>query len=334
MAKITDVAKAVGVSISSVSYAFSGKRQISEALKIKILAASKELGYIPKENSLPDGRFAHLIGIFGCNLSGIGNNIYIHQVLTGIYSNLQDTDYHALFIPNTGKMDAKANISRLKKLNLHGAIVLEPMEDENYISFFNELNIPFVLIGRPGKIYELSVNYVDTDNVSLGYRSCKYMLEKGFTDIMFINGPEMLTVSEDRKTGFLLACEEHGNNINVSVENTEFSIQEAYAKVKSLYKGSKPFSAIIASSDMQAAGTIWALDECGFKCPDDVSLFCTAETYLSVSMLPHITGMDLRGNSIGERAIKLLLKLISKELILPSRIIVTSILNERESVKI
>lgn len=47
MARITDVAKHAGVSPSTVSYALSGKRPISETTRRRIHASIRELGYRP-----------------------------------------------------------------------------------------------------------------------------------------------------------------------------------------------------------------------------------------------------------------------------------------------
>ena len=47
MATRDDVARLAGVSPSTVSYAISGRRTISDATKAKVLAAMRELNYTP-----------------------------------------------------------------------------------------------------------------------------------------------------------------------------------------------------------------------------------------------------------------------------------------------
>ena len=47
MANITEVAEAAGVSISTVSYALSGKRPVAADTRRRIEAAVRELGYSP-----------------------------------------------------------------------------------------------------------------------------------------------------------------------------------------------------------------------------------------------------------------------------------------------
>src|SRR5690606_42097332 len=48
MVTIEDVAREAGVSISTVSYALSGKRAISEETRRRVVAAAERLGYMPK----------------------------------------------------------------------------------------------------------------------------------------------------------------------------------------------------------------------------------------------------------------------------------------------
>jgi len=51
VATIEDVARNAGVSISTVSYALSGKRSISETTKRRVLDAAAELGYAPRASA-------------------------------------------------------------------------------------------------------------------------------------------------------------------------------------------------------------------------------------------------------------------------------------------
>lgn len=46
-ATITDVARAAGVSVSTVTHALNGKRPVSKENKEKILRVIEEVGYIP-----------------------------------------------------------------------------------------------------------------------------------------------------------------------------------------------------------------------------------------------------------------------------------------------
>ncbi len=328
MATIKDVASAAGVSVSTVSYAFNGKRPISEEAKKRILKIAEELNYSGGQGLYE--RKAKLIGLFGLNIDAMGYNTYVNQILMGILSVLQKTGYRVVFLPEGSREDKMKSTDN--SLPLHGAIVIEPKRDEDYYGYFKEQKIPFVLIGRPGN-NAVHVNYVDVDNVSLGYRSVKYFLDRKQNNILFINGPKNLTVCEDREKGYRLAFEEMGITEDFSrVINTDMSIQETFEVVTRLYEKEKPFSAIIGFSELQVIGALNALIMCGYSCPKDVSLFCCSETFISTNINPPITGMDSCASNIGVQAANLMLKLIRKELITASHISLPAILNERSSV--
>lgn len=333
MANIYDVAKAANVSISTVSYVFNGKRPISEEVKAHVLETASALGYAGgrKKGSKPQAN--QLIGLFGSSIENLGYNIYTHQTLMGIFNVLKNTDYHVLFIPDGSNASSIWEQDTALCLQLAGAVVIEPKETENYYSYFEEKKIPIVVIGRP-EAHNLSTNYVDVDNVSLGYRSMKYFLDRKISEVLFLNGPKGLTVSEDRKKGVLLALEEYGLPAEKSmIVHTDFSLDRAYDAVREIYSGSCAFPAVIACSDLQVIGALNAIRDCGYDCPRDVSLFCTSETYMSANATPRITGMDTKPVQIGEQTANLLLKLIRKELINPSHISLPSELHERDSVR-
>ena len=334
MANIHDVAKAANVSISTVSYAFNGKRPISDEVRTRILETAQELGYTGRRRTRPAPPDSGLIGLFGSSIENLGYNLHVHQTLMGIFNVLQGTDYHVLFVPSGSMQDSIWDHSSPSGLQLAGAVVIEPRKTENYYRFFQERKTPFVIIGRPEN-HELSTNYVDVDNVSLGYRSMKYFLDRKITEVLFLNGPKGLTVSEDRCRGVVLALEEqHIPADRACIIHTDFSMDRAYEAVRELYARSRAFPAIIACSDLQVIGALNAIRDCGYDCPRDVSLFCASETYMSTSATPPITGMDTKPTLLGEQTATLLLKLIRKELINTSHISLSAELHERASVKL
>ncbi|GAB6859903.1 LacI family DNA-binding transcriptional regulator [Microbacterium xylanilyticum] len=64
MAKIHEVAEAAGVSISTVSYALSGKRSISPATRERVERAAARLGYEPNAGArMLAGRRTHIFAL-------------------------------------------------------------------------------------------------------------------------------------------------------------------------------------------------------------------------------------------------------------------------------
>ena len=73
MATMTDVARLAGVSVSTVSYALTGTRPISEATRDRVLAAMAELGYQP--NAMARGLASRRSNILGLLLPLAGRGL-------------------------------------------------------------------------------------------------------------------------------------------------------------------------------------------------------------------------------------------------------------------
>jgi DNA-binding LacI/PurR family transcriptional regulator len=332
MSTIKDVAEKANVSISTVSYVLSGVRPIGQEVKQKVLDAVNELNYISKRINHKPVVDTKYIGLFGCDIQNIGLNIFFHMAMSGILSVIYEKNYNLIVFPERRNDDEELYSILEKKQPVSGAIIIEPRINNDYLKHFVSKQIPYVLIGRPNGNAE-KINYVDSDNVSIGYNSVKYLINHNHYRIVLINGPSDFTLSMDRLQGYKMALKDFNLPFfDELIINAKFSIEVAYTAVKNLLKNDIKFTAIIANNDLQAIGALKAIKEAGLSVPNDIALFCTSETYVTAYANPNLSGIDLNGVIVGENAANLMLSIIEKELIMPSHRIIPYTLNERESV--
>ena len=90
---IKDIAKALNLSVSTVSKALRGSHEISEVTKKQVMAYAREHNYKPNPiaQSLKRGR-SKSIGVIVCNI----DNNFFSQAINGIESVARQKDYNVI----------------------------------------------------------------------------------------------------------------------------------------------------------------------------------------------------------------------------------------------
>src|SRR5262245_30305465 len=93
MTTIADVAKAAGVSISTVSYAMSGKRTISPETQARVARAIEELGFRPHAGARSlASHAANVIGLQAPLRAGVDVHV-VMQIVAGVVSEARQHGY-------------------------------------------------------------------------------------------------------------------------------------------------------------------------------------------------------------------------------------------------
>lgn len=333
MVTMKDVAQKANVSVTTVSHVINKKGSISDEVRNNVLKIINELNFRPNKTAQSLARSStRCIGLFASELQTFRMHIFLNELMTGILSVTSECFYNLIVYPEQKNEEGESCISLDHGEPIDGAIIINPRSDNKYLKNIIEKNIPFVLVGRPNELSHV-INYVDVDNVAIGYNATKYLVSHNHTGILFLNGPEDYTISMDRLEGYKIALGE--SNIPFSMEmvvNSEFNIPSSVQVVKEAIQKGRAFTAIIANSDTQAIGAMNILYELNYIVPKDVSIICTGETLLTTNYHPKITGIDSNAVELGMRAANQLLDILNKKLIKPSHSIVPFTLNERETV--
>lgn len=337
MAKIDDVAKLANVSKGTVSNVFSRKRPISEAVRKRVLDASKELNYIP--NHIARSLATKQTMTIGLNIPYAKNiffNSFQNHLINGVVSEASAKNYRILI--DTISQE-KVELPYLSSFPIDGAIIIDPKNEDDRIEFLHQIRMPFVVIGKPsnGKIEDIAS--VDNDNEQIGYDTCAYLLARGHKHIVFLNAPEVMTVSLDRKKGFERAFADyqidcwpyfHHFKPNLKKDAAEFGYE---ITLQIIAEQKKTVTAIMADEDKMAIGVLRALFAMGLNVPGDISVIViSGDPTTARQTEPALTTVDLRASLLGSTAVTILLrKLGIVEGDAPLRTIIDAKMIERSS---
>lgn len=280
----SDIAKAAGVSQSTVSMVLNKKYNVSFSKETvrKVEEAARELGYeIPKRRTRRESRKEKLIVVFCSNLT----NPYYVMLLQGIESRAKEQGY-GLFICNTQrdlKMEERY-LKMMKELKPLG-IVYTCNPSYCFMGMVEELakTIPVAIINNQNE--HLNVDAVELDNSKLGRLMARHLLELGHRKVAYI-APPLTTRQKQRSKrveGFLKEFETVGLKQNVIIKAANEAIDMDVAHIDSEYKigydltkellqEHQDITAIVGLNDMIAFGILDALQEGKYKVPADISV--------------------------------------------------------------
>ena len=303
---IKDVAKAAGVSPSTVTRVIQNKSTISDETKKRVRKAMKELNYHPNLNARSlVSSYTQVIGLVLPDDSDVFyQNPFFPSVLRGI-AQVASENHYAIQIA-TGK-DEKERLNAISQMvygkRVDGLIFLYAQENDPLVKLVSEEQFPFLILGKSLSPF---IPLVDNDNVQAGFDATEYFIKKGCKRIAFIGGTKRLFVTLDRLTGYEQALQEH----NLPLDNhrtffaDEFLEEKGYNFSKQLFKYDPQTDAIITTDSLLAEGVCNYLNEHQLDVP--VLSFDSVNPRLNLAAY-----VDINSLALGRTSFETILQIIS-----------------------
>src|SRR6201996_6003242 len=145
---IKDIAKALGLSTSTVSRALRGSYEISPETKKLVLEYAEQVNYRPNPIALSlKERRSRAIGVV---VSEIANNFF-SQAINGIESIAYNRGYHVIITQSHESFEReKVNVQHLASRSVDGLLISLSSEtkDLSHIKYLHEKGLPIVFFDR------------------------------------------------------------------------------------------------------------------------------------------------------------------------------------------
>lgn len=309
VAKRSDVARAAGVAESTISYALSGSRPISEETKSRILKAMKDLDYKPNAvaAALRSGSSKMLALVFGVTDKGITQGDISY--LLGAADAARELGYHLILWPARDR-DIDDVIAQAQSGLLDGVVLMEVRLEDARVKLFRKLGIPVALIGRTSKpekdIYadrdfDGAVRLAIEELVRLGHKKIEYLststsqVEEGFGAIV---RAENLAIE---------IAKEH--KVKLNIMHCEISVEAGVELAGNYLKKINSGTAIVSINSEAVAGFSRAIQKAGKRVPEDISIICIDSSEReAVAQAPALTTISPPAADIGSAAVTSLIK--------------------------
>ena len=266
---IKDVAKAAGVSYSTVSRALSGSPEISHDTRERILQICKEMNYTA--NTVARAMVMKSTKLLGLILTGV-NNPFMSELAYYIDRQARARGYNIILCNSSRDLDQERELFELMIGRQVDGIILFPSGPESYDTLQPYLSrIPTVFIGE--NLREVPESDVSLDNYRGAYIGVEYLHSLGHRDILYFGRRRGSTTHQLRACGYAAACKDLGltpQHFNNTFSMT--SIKYGYQMAKQLFARERTYTAIFAATDTNALGIMQAAEELGIRIPEDISL--------------------------------------------------------------
>lgn len=309
MTTIKDIAKSVGLSVTTVSRALNGYSDVNAETRKKIIETAKKLNYTPNAiaRSLVTKK-SKTVGLIVSELNrSSAKDNFTFEVLCGINAATRDYGYDMiLFSTDPDKQKQKSYTQLCRERGVDGAILQGIRTDDPYLQEVVESRIPCMLIDIP--IANDSVGFVTTDNEKGAQTAVEHLIKLGHRKIGFINGHEHAFVSRERKKGYVKALQQNGLSVNQSyMANGEFKEDVARKEAKNLLRRHPEITALFCASDLMAFGAIEAAEDLGITVPRGLSVIGYDDIMLASYVRPRLTTIAQNQFAIGYEAARLLI---------------------------
>ncbi|MDN3269281.1 LacI family DNA-binding transcriptional regulator [Streptomyces sp. MA15] len=310
MVKITDVARRAGVSPSTVSYALSGKRPISDATRRRVQAAVRELGYRADGGgrSRPGGR-AKVLALAVPMRPGIPVPAVTRFALS-VVTAARARDHDVLLLTQ-GEGDE--DIRRVTRAGLaDGVIVTDVQWQDPRLPLLRSCPLPSVLIGVPAEADGLTC--VDLDFRTAGELCVDHLAGLGHRAVALAGSPPEVylrrTASARRLVeGFTAAADRHGLASTVLPCGT--GRDAARAVVERLLRDLPALTGVVVHNEPLVDPLIAAFEELGMRVPGDVSLTAVCPAPVAAAARVPVTSVAVPAAELGARAVRLLVRKLS-----------------------
>lgn len=309
---IQSISEQTGYSVSTVSRVLSGKAERSrisqKAIEI-IRAEAKRVNYTP--NLLAQGLRTSRTYTIGLTVPGIDNPFFATLAST-VIENLKLAGYHTLVADSLeNQKDFESSLVMFRSRSVDGIIAV-PVGNAAGLTYEITSGIPTVLIDR---YFEgTSLPYICTDNYAGGFMATEYLINRGYRNILSIQGVEDSTPSVQRVRGFLDAIQANADKaIEYAIVGDAFSVENGYEQAKRIFSDGIRYDAVFAYSSTILLGAIRAFRELGVKVPEQVGLISFDNNGFLDFLDPAVTRIEQPLSEIGRLASQVLVDMIENK---------------------
>lgn len=305
MPTLKEVAKKADVSITTVSRVINDSDKVNVETRERVQKAMRSLGYQPSRVAQRLRGTKGRSKLLGLIIPDIQNQFY-SNIVRGIEDVSYGNDY-AVILCNSDENPNKERfyLNVLRSESVDGVILPPIHQYGKMVDGMIESGIPLVCVDR--KLAKESVDTVVVNNREGARSAVSHLIELGHTQIAIISSSPQFSSFQERQAGYEEALKEYGLPINRELirEGDPRSSKNAKLLTKNLLESEPPPTALFVTNNLMTLGALEAINEMGFKIPEDISIIGFDDMPWATAITPPLTVVRQPGYEMGRRAAEL-----------------------------
>lgn len=335
---IKDIARAAGVSVSTVSHVLNDYGDISADTEMRVRQTIQEMDYHP---SLAARRLvkkrSYVVELLMFADEGL-RHPFFYEVTCGITAEVEEAGYELLMaVRDSRDQRWRETLRRCYESNVEGMIIMGTLPDRLVFDEVVASRIPTVFVDIPFE--GPRATYVTSDNVGGARLATEHLISLGHRRIAFVDGYELAddelalqTISIARHRGYEEALSRHGIPFDQQlICYGNYAEEDARNVVGAVLKTCPDVTAVFATSDIMAIGAMSAVRDVGREVPGSVGVIGFDDIDAASLVQPALSTVKQQGEAMGRSAVSQLLRLMRNPDAEPEPIVLPVELVVRES---
>lgn len=327
---IKDIAKALNISVATVSRAMRDTFDVSADTRKLVLDMAAQMNYRPNFNATGlVKRSTHKIAVIIPSIT----NYYFSTVITGIQEFALEKGYQVILYLTNDSPYWEAKIAReLSPTSVDGILACITSKTTEFEHFHDlvDADLPVVFFDRVAKSVGTSV--VLQDDYKGACMATEHLIQAGYQHIAHITGPLGLSLTQNRMKGYLDTLQKHHLKSS-GIIHSGFSDEDGKEDLKLLFSGGSKPDAIFAVNDRKGIGAIMWLREKHIQVGREVGVIGFTNDPVSKIVSPSLSTIAEPAFEVGQKSCEILIRHIEKPSYAIQEIILPTELVERESTK-
>ena len=306
-----DIARELGISVSTVSRALQDSPRISAERRAMIQQFAREHNFTPNmlAETLRHSKVQPLkvIGVIIPEFT----HFYFSSVLAGIEEEASSRGYRIMVALSGESYEREVRICQSFYENKVCGIIVSQAKDTHRYDHFERLmdaGLPLVFYDRI--CTGVNASRVVVDDYMGAFNAVTHLIETGCNRIAFYGSAPTLEISKNRFNGYKDALLKHGLPYDENLTRICDNRADAEAVTPELLQGDHIPNGFFAVNDDTAIGILYTAKRMGFRVPDDISICGFTNGQRAVACDPMLTTVEQRGVKVGEEAADILIDLV------------------------
>ena len=309
---LREIAKTLGMSVSTVSKALNGYSDVSDKTKKIVVDLAEKLNYTPNSFAVNlRTKASKTIGVIIPTMV----HYFFSNIIDSILKDCEERGYMVIIMQSNENYELeKKQVDLLLSKGVDGILISlsNKTRDTTHLKKVIKSGIPLILFDKIEK--NIKCSKIINDDRQAAYNAVNHLIKNGNKRIAHFRGALNPQNSIDRFLGYKKALTDNNIEYDPSLvyecknNNRDDFVEGAELAKQLMIDHKNNVDAIFTVNDLISIGTLSYFNRNNIKVPEEIELFGFSNWFMTNVTTPSISSVEQNANKIGKKAAEILFK--------------------------